>query len=58
MNFTNASCEDFLEAFIFPSLMQFLDESLIMVADAAWTRDLLPSKEYDSVWEARVCKLT
>ena len=58
MNLTNASCEDFLEAFIFPSLMQFLDESLIMVADAAWTRDLLPSKEYDSVWEARVCKLT
>jgi len=38
--------------------MQFLAESLIMVADAAWTRDLLPSKEYDSVWEARVCKLT
>ena len=47
MNFMNASWEDFLESFIFPSLMQFLAESLIMVADAVWTRDPLPSKEYD-----------
>ena len=57
MHFMNASCDDFLESFIFPTLMQFLAESLIMVADAALTRDLLPSKEYDSVWEARVYKL-
>ena len=58
MNFMNASWKDFLESFIFPSLMQFLAESLIMVADAVWNRDPLPSKEYDPVWEARVCKFT
>ena len=54
----NASCGDFLESFIFPSLMQCPAKSLIIVADATWTRYPLPSKEYDSVWEARVYKLT
>ena len=40
------------------SLMQFLAECLIIVAGAVWTRDLLPSDEYDSVWGAMVYKLT
>ena len=38
--------------------MQFLAECLIIVAGAVWTRDLLPSDEYDSVWGAMVYKLT
>ena len=38
--------------------MQFLAECLTTVAGAVWTRDLLPSDEYDPVWEAIVYKLT
>ena len=47
-----------LEYFILASLMQFLVECLIIVAGALWTRDLLPSDEYDSFWVAMVYKLT
>ena len=38
--------------------MQFLAKCLIIVAGAVWTRDLLPSDEYNSVWVAMVYKLT
>ena len=38
--------------------MQFLAECLITVSGAVWTRDPLPSDEYDSVWRAIVYKLT
>ena len=38
--------------------MQFLAKCLIIVVGALWTRDLLPSDEYDSVWVAMVYKLT
>ena len=50
--------ETFLGYFILASLMQFLAECLIIVVGAVWTRDLLPSDEYDSVWGAMVYKLT
>ena len=46
--------ETFLGYFILASLMQFLAKCLIIVAGAVWSRDLLPSDEYDSVWRAIV----
>ena len=50
--------ETFLGYFVLASPIQFLAECLIIVAGAVWTRDLLPSDEYDSVWGAMVYKLT